>query len=300
MTMTPRKLEANRRNALKSTGANTVKGKAASKMNALKHALLAKQVVVSGYKYQESPREFKKLCHEFFVSHAPVGPLEEMLVDQIVTAIWRLRRARTAESGEIALSVDSGWSSRDKHNPLTMILAMPRTIFSQPLHEQLECSMQGCHYLLFCLQNVREAFERDGELTEMALNDFKTSLLDKPDPRVIRLKELRAWLLANPEKLEAEALRKRHKEETMKYLDRQIRDLESLKDQRLEQEKVKERSQQAAALLPSADTMDKSLRYTTTLERQLYRAMNHLERLQRRRQGENIPAPVIMEISSRV
>ena len=31
-----------------------------------------------------------------------------MLVDQIVTTHWRLRRALKAESGEIALSVDNG------------------------------------------------------------------------------------------------------------------------------------------------------------------------------------------------
>ena len=48
---------------------------------------------------------------------------------------------------------------------------------------------------------------------------------------------------------------------------------------------------QAAAVLPAADTLDKILRYETTLERQLYRAMNQLERLQRRRQGESVPVP---------
>lgn len=38
----------------------------------------------------------------------PVEPLEKMLVNQIVTARWRLRRALTAEVGEVALSVDGG------------------------------------------------------------------------------------------------------------------------------------------------------------------------------------------------
>ena len=40
--------------------------------------------------------------------HNPVGPVEEMLVNQIVTAQWRLRRALRAETGEIALSPWTG------------------------------------------------------------------------------------------------------------------------------------------------------------------------------------------------
>ena len=56
---------------------------------------------------------------------------------------------------------------------------------------------------------------------------------------------------------------------------------------------------QAAAVLPSDATLEKILRYETALERQLFRAMNQLERLQRRRAGENIPAPLTMEISAK-
>ena len=40
------------------------------------------------------------------------------------------------------------------------------------------------------------------------------------------------------------------------------------------------------------------MRYETALERQLFRAMNQLERLQRRQLGENIPAPLTMEVSA--
>jgi len=50
------------------------------------------------------------------------------------------------------------------------------------------------------------------------------------------------------------------------------------------------------ATMPSSDTPDKILRYETTLERQLYRAMHQLERLQRMRKGENVPAPLTMEL----
>jgi hypothetical protein len=299
MAVTPRKLEANRRNAQKSTGPQTENGKAVSKLNALKHGLLAQTVVVRGHKLKESTNEFKKLCQEFYADLNPVGPLEEMLVGQIVTATWRLRRARTAESGEIALSVDTGWWKRENHNPLPMILNMPRTFLSDPLVTQLERSMRGCHYLIYCLRELHKDVERDGELTEAALKDFKGGLRDQPDATVKKLEQFRAWLLANPEKLEPEALRTRHKEEVLKYVDREIRQLEWEKGCREEREEAEERARQSAAVLPSAEVLDKILRYETALERQLFRAMNQLERLQRRRQGENIPAPLTMEISAR-
>ncbi len=55
----------------------------------------------------------------------------------------------------------------------------------------------------------------------------------------------------------------------------------------------------AAALLPSDKALEKILRYETTLERQILRAMAQLERLQRMRRGELVPAPLSVELSDR-
>ena len=84
MAVTPATIEANRRNAQKSTGPKSAAGKAISKLNALKHGVLAQTVVVRGQQIKELPHEFKKLCQEFYTSLSPVRPLEAMLVDQIV------------------------------------------------------------------------------------------------------------------------------------------------------------------------------------------------------------------------
>jgi hypothetical protein len=298
-TMSPIQMEANRRNAQKSTGPKTSNGRAVSKMNALKHGLLAESVVVRGHKLKESTKEFKKLWHEFHTYFAPVGPVEEMLVDEIVSTHWRLRRALKAESGEIALSVDTGWRRRENDNSVRTILGMPQTPFSDSLVTKLKRSAHGCHYLHFCLSDVRKDVERDGELTEPVLKDFKRSLRDDPDATVKKLEGFRAWLATNPEKLEPEALRTRHKEEVLKYLDRQIRDIGFQIDRLEEREDAEERARQSAAALPSPEVLDKIMRYVTMLERQLYRAMNQLERWQRRRQGENIPPPLTMEVSGR-
>ena len=58
-------------------------------------------------------------------------------------------------------------------------------------------------------------------------------------------------------------------------------------------------ARRAAAVLPSGEVLDKILRYETKLERQMYRAMAQLERVQRLRRGEAIPAPLSVEVSDR-
>ena len=44
--------------------------------------------------------------------------------------------------------------------------------------------------------------------------------------------------------------------------------------------------------LPPTDATDKLLRYEAHVDRQLYRAMDQLERLQRQRRGETVPPPL--------
>jgi hypothetical protein len=43
-------------------------------------------------------------------------------------------------------------------------------------------------------------------------------------------------------------------------------------------------------------SFDRILRYQTTINRQLYQAMNQLERLQRLRKGDHVPAPLNLEV----
>ena len=61
--------------------------------------------------------------------------------------------------------------------------------------------------------------------------------------------------------------------------------------------KNQEEAHQAAAVLPSSGVLEKILRYETKLERQLYQAINQLERLQRMRLGEPVPPPVNVQLT---
>jgi hypothetical protein len=48
--------------------------------------------------------------------------------------------------------------------------------------------------------------------------------------------------------------------------------------------------------IPSRNELDRFLRYEGTIERQLYKALNQLERIQRLRAGDNVPAPVEVDV----
>jgi CRISPR/Cas system-associated endonuclease Cas1 len=47
----------------------------------------------------------------------------------------------------------------------------------------------------------------------------------------------------------------------------------------------------------TSDNMDKLLKYESSLERQFYKAISQLERLQRQRQGDPVPPPVQVDVN---
>ena len=98
-----KQLTANRRNAQKSSGPKTLRGKSLSKMNALKHGLRAEQVLIPG----EDEREFADLRRRLFEDLQPNGALEVELFHGLVVDFWRWRRLRMVEAGLFVYRMDS-------------------------------------------------------------------------------------------------------------------------------------------------------------------------------------------------
>jgi hypothetical protein len=73
---TQKQIEANRRNARKSTGPRTPEGKAAMRLNALRHGLCARTVVLPG----ENEEEFHQLCADLESAWQPQDRTEQILV----------------------------------------------------------------------------------------------------------------------------------------------------------------------------------------------------------------------------
>src|SRR5260370_27105293 len=96
---TERQIEANRRNAQHSTGPTTPEGRAAVRLNGLKHGLCAETIVVPG----EDPAEFEALLEAYRAEYKSVTPTDEFLVRQLAMADWRLLRLHRIEAGFYSL-----------------------------------------------------------------------------------------------------------------------------------------------------------------------------------------------------
>jgi hypothetical protein len=294
-TTSPEQIAANRDNARKSTGPKTPEGRAISKMNALKHGIFSKEVLVRGLNIKESRRELEVLHERFWQEYQPLGAMEELLLDQIVTAYWRLRRAWTAESGEIALSVDEGQWKRS-HPPLELqVLLWGHS--ADPVQAMQDTAI-GNRTLQHWLSEVRTSVAKEGELKDADIKKFV--FRDKPSTISKELERRRVRLVENAKGADEATRREENKKQTLQYIDRELCQLKWQQEQCRKREESEEQSRQAAAVLPAPDVLDKILRYETKLERQMYRAMNQLERVQRMRRGESVPPPLTMEVSERV
>src|SRR5205085_10086797 len=79
-------IDANRRNASRSTGPTTATGKATSSKNAVRHGLFSKDVLL----HDERVEDFDAFREAFETCFAAVGPLEEFLVEGFIMGAWRL------------------------------------------------------------------------------------------------------------------------------------------------------------------------------------------------------------------
>ena len=107
-------IEANRKNAQKSTGPTSDSGKEAVRFNALKSGIDAASIIIPG----EDPDQFSKLAAGFTDSWQPANAAECELVDHLIEDSWRLRRLRAAESQIWIRSIEGRRTVR-RHNPRT-------------------------------------------------------------------------------------------------------------------------------------------------------------------------------------
>ena len=276
-----KQLAANRRNAMKSTGPRTSRGKAVASRNSLKFGVLAEAVVVRGLAVKESAHEYEQLCREFYESLAPVGILEEMLTGQIAATAWRLRRARKAESGEIALSVDEGLKIRSQSNP--DLIRKEWEMAGDPVQAMEESSL-GNERLIYWLEKVRAQVEKEGKLTKESVKIPGTG---KPNSMSDRLESIRLGLSKQYKGGGEPQGGQNEKSHTLELIDDMIFEKKILREDCEKREQAEEAARQSAAVLPEEKTLGKIMRYESALERQLFRAMNQLERLQERRRKKS-------------
>ena len=91
-----KQLVANKQNAKKG-GVKTAEGKAVARLNALKHGLLSEEILLTG----ENEEALTGLEERLVAELQPKGELEGILVDRIVSSVWRLKRALSVETANM-------------------------------------------------------------------------------------------------------------------------------------------------------------------------------------------------------
>jgi hypothetical protein len=90
-----RQIEANRRNALKSTGPKTEAGKQKSRCNAVRHGLTAETVIGA----LEDAEDYQAFEATIIADYDAQSAVERELVLRLASLLWRLRRATIMETG---------------------------------------------------------------------------------------------------------------------------------------------------------------------------------------------------------
>jgi hypothetical protein len=281
-----KQIDANRQNAQESTGPKTAEGKAIAKFNAIKHGILSEAVLITKGGGQERKEIYQALCNGLRDYFQPQGAMEDTLVEQIMVTLWRKRRVLRYELGCLRKQLDECRKTvEEPEEDADDYPHVPKTA-----RERLAAAKK----------RLAGHQEEKGYLQE-GYDILSDEEVEKWVDSYFRLAEKRGIEAEEPhqvrDKLKAEGL-------TEEQIRRALTEVHQAEIEKAEAE-IKELEPQAAlelereALLASLPEhgwqLDKIIRYEASLDRQLYKAINQLERLQRRRKGEDLPAPVVLD-----
>ncbi|AWM39106.1 hypothetical protein GobsT_26180 [Gemmata obscuriglobus] len=322
------KLDANRRNAQRSTGPRTAEGKAAAARNATTHGIFAAVPVLPG----ERADAWDVHRAGVVASLAPVGLLEINLAERAALLLWRLQRLARYEAETVAGTLeDAGVPPLPSDDPFPVTRDHPtRDGQLRDLRRELREAKQE-------LAEVAPAltFWTDGGGAEVGSFAVAETILDAAYGRAVAAEGLKsdppefggkaflrklglggtapapvAWtreLIGRGLMLYAEfahepterfgAAVREDVEIWAEELERKVRRLESecvavarLLDTRVERKRV-------AKLLPGDGRDERIAKYERHLHGLLTSTLHELERLQARRGGQSVPPPVVADLN---
>ena len=145
---TIKQIDANRRNAQKSTGPTSVTGKAVSSMNALKTGLHAKTLVLP----TEKVADLELLIEEHYAQHTPATAEARLLLDDLIHCEWELRRIRVAETQLWEYAVENKYKDKPQF-PLGDAVGRYHVSFSK-LQYRLDATRRACYRALAALKQL--------------------------------------------------------------------------------------------------------------------------------------------------
>src|SRR4051812_45218361 len=109
---TYKQIEANRRNACRSTGPTTADGKLRSRRNAVRHGLTAETIIGA----LEDAEDYKAFEAAVIADYDAQSAVERELVLRLASLLWRIRRATTMETGLFDIQAQQVLEFRSKRD----------------------------------------------------------------------------------------------------------------------------------------------------------------------------------------
>ena len=310
-----RKIQANRRNALRSTGPTTARGKRNVSRNAIKHGIFAREVVITAGDGEESLKEFHDLAERLWEEYEPVGVVEESLVQTIATCWWRKARVIRAENGEIrkrldTAALDQTRRNSDKvnlavaqiqeltlssiYNPVQTVRSRDEWSAMQSLQTNLRESHMSFTYLQGLLTTAKSEIASTGYISELNRREIFSSFCSW-DYELANICLHLGRPMGGKKQKPQEIVDRQASQEVaflLETIDFHSKSLSELERDMITRENLAVDAEARSFSVPPVDVTDKLQRYEAHLDRQLYRAMDQLERLQRQRRGEAVPPPL--------
>jgi hypothetical protein len=169
-----RQIDANRRNAQKSTGPKSPQGKAASSLNALKTGIHSETAVLPC----EDRAAHDALVASYYQRFRPTLPEVRVYVDELIRCEWTLLRLRRTES-ELNAYIHENCFHPDPDFPLGQPAAIDPKVFSS-LQWRVNSVRKARKEALACLRDLRENPIPDSPPASEAAQSLRTPPSEPP------------------------------------------------------------------------------------------------------------------------
>lgn len=278
-----RKLAANRKNALRSTGPRSAAGLSTSSRNALRHGLRSVSPVVAAVETAEAWEEHRAALFE---SLAPVGYLEELLAERVAILSWRLDRVVRFETGTLAVDQETAEATLGK----ARVSRLAGGTFSPDDLDVVRSYIADRGEW----EAVLVAFSSAPAETPLSADEVGTVLFFACEEDSADVDAMTAGALWEVIDGWARGQKKTKESVFAAGLARVRREKKALEEDLASRSAELDRYRRTH-LVPPAEVTDKIGRYEAHLERSLYRALHEVQRLQEARSGGG-RAPLALDV----
>lgn len=281
-------------------GPRTPHGKRRSRFNAREHGIFSDVVLDD-----ESRAEFEVLLQGLREDRQPQGLLEELVVEKIATIAWRYRRLIQAEGAEIRRSTDSfQWDLACEQEEAAL---QTRPVSAEDDNDEgaLMWNKRNPWILERCIElltELRQNIETDGLDKKhdsgilRRLYGRQDYLSKAPFGQYLRWQST-SEIPGEERQVGGYATPEECKRNILRYIDAEIGRLKLYQKVHVMIESHKIELERVRFRVPDGPALDRLLRYEASLEKALDRALNQLDRLQRRRLGQLVPPPIEVRVS---